>query len=260
MTKYYYVGVSLPSLSFEVPPEISFVEFLNLLRRNLTERDYQKTKSLRRIYDVLNLRSLWLGESLDERGELNTIDIEEALISRIGFPDYVYEFMERYETLADRLHHFPWLLSRFFQEAIANSEGFVKNYLQFEREWRLIFSGFRAKKLGRDLSVELQYENPEEELIAQLLAQKDAEEYEPPEKYKHLKVLFKKYGDDPLALERAIDYYRFNYIEELVGMTDQFSINRILAYMAQLLIVEKWFELDKNKGIKIVDTIVKGTS
>lgn len=260
MTNYYFVGVYLPPLNFDAAPEISFHEFDDLLRQNLTHADYAKTKKIREMYDILNLRSLWLGEPLDPRGEMQKGEIEEALMTHAGLPDYVYDYLARYESLEDRLKHFPWLLARFFQTAVEDSSGFVRDYLQFEREWRLVFAGFRAKKLRRDLSIELQYENPEEDLIAQMLAQKDAKEYEPPEKYEHLKILFEKYGDDPLALERTLDQYRFDYIDHLLGMMDQFSINHILAYMAQLIIVEKWFELDKNKGLNIVDTIVKGTA
>lgn len=258
MTNYYFVGVYLPALSFDVAPEISFQEFDDLLRQNLTVSDYAKTKKIREMYDILNLRSFWLGQPLDPRGEMQKREIEEALITQAGFPVYLYDFLGRYEKVEDRLRHFPWLLARFFQTAVQESSGFVRAYLQFEREWRLVFAGFRAKKMGRDLRVELQYEDPEEDLIAQMLAQKDAKEYEPPEKYEHLKVLFEKHGNDPLALEKGLDQYRFDYIDQLVGLEDQFSIDHILAYMVQLIIVEKWFELDKNKGLNIVDTIVKG--
>ena len=93
-----------------------------------------------------------------------------------------------------------------------------------------------------------------------MLAQRDAKEFEPPEKYADLKVLFEKYGDDPLALERALDQYRFDFIESRVGMMDMFSINRIIAYMLELVIVEKWAEMDQKKGIEIINQVVKGTS
>ena len=41
-------------------------------------------------------------------------------------------------------------------------------------------------------------------------------------------------------------------------MADTFSIERILAYLVQYMIVEKWFELDKDKGNQIVDRILLG--
>lgn len=257
MSQYYFIGTILPNLSLDTPPEITFHTLDTLLRDNLSPHDYQKTKVIRGFYDILNLRALWAGEEIDQKGELNEYELEEALVNNVGLPDYIYDFLSRHHTIGERLHHFPYLLAKFFQSAEKEKDPFLRKYFNFERELRLVMTGFRAKKLGRDLSVELQYEDPEEDLIAQLLGQKDAKVFEPPEKYQDLKVLFEKYGDEPLMLQRALDEYRFNYIDQLVDMADVFSIDRILAYMAQLTVVEKWFELDKKKGMEIVDTIVK---
>lgn len=258
MTKYYYLGTYLPSLSFDMPLEIKWNELETLLRDNLTEKDYQKVDLIRGLYDLLNLRAYWLKEELDPFGNLDPNELEEALLNnQAELPVYVSDFLEKYNTKEERLHHFPFLLSTFFKQAAESSKGFLRDYLSFERELRLVMTGFRAKRLGRDLSIELQYENPEEELIAQILAQKDAKEYEPPEKYQELKGIFKTYADDPLGLQRAIDEYRFNFINQLVNLSDQFSIESILAYTTQFMILQKWFQLDKQKGNEIVDIIVK---
>lgn len=257
MAKYYFVGTSIPALSFDAPPEISFAQLEALLRNNLSPQDYDKILDIRRFYDILNLRSLWLEEDFDPRGEMTQLEMEEALVDGIGFPSYIYEFMDRYPQKEERLRHFPFLLGKFFQTAKNLKDPFLRHYFNFERELRLVMTAFRAKKLGRELSVELQYENPEEDLIAQLLAQQDAKTFEPPEKYQDLIVLFEKYGRDPLALQKALDAYRFEKIEDFVNLGDLFSIERILAYFTQFLLVEKWFELDKAKGIEIIDTIVK---
>jgi Protein of unknown function (DUF2764) len=259
MKKYYFIGTMLPSLSFDEPPEISFAELEVLLRENLSQNDYEKTAAIRQFFDILNLRLFWLGEELDPKGDLSPQALEEALISRVGLPDYVYDFVDTYPKIEDRIHHFPFLLSRFFQSVETDTlkDPFLRRYLAFERELRLVMTAFRAKKLKRDLSYELQYENPEEEIIAQILAQQDAKTYEPPEKYQDLKALFDKYGDDPLALQKAIDEYRFAAVENFVDMADTFSIERILAYFIQFIIVEKWFQLDKAKGMQMIDTLVK---
>jgi len=258
MAKYYFVGTLLPSLSFDAAPEISPEKLETLLADNLSERDYNKTLILRRFYDILNLRAFWRDEEFDPRGRLSSLEMGEALMSRAGLPAYVYDFVDRYPKKEDRLHHFPFLLAKAFQSAASFKDPFLRHYLNFEREIRLVMTSFRAKKLGRDLSVEFQYEDPEEELIAQLLAQQDAKTYEPPEKYKDLKVIFEKYGDDAMALQRALDQYRFDVVENMVDMADTFSIERILAYLVQYIIVEKWFELDRDKGIQIVDKIIVG--
>lgn len=259
MANYYYIGTALPPLSVDASPEMTLKEVDQLLRDNLSEKDYRKVRSLRTLYDILNLRSLWLGEALDPWGNLNENDLEEAWLSQVGLPSYVYDLFAAYEKKEDCLRHFPLLLARFFQQAKEDEDEFLKEYFEFEREWRLVFIGFRAKKLGRDLNVELQYENPEEDLIAQMLAQKEAKQYEPPEKYQNLKGLFTQFSEDPLGLERALDEYRFNYVENLASTADSFSIKRILAYMIQLSIVQKWLE-DKARGEKIIDEIMKDTA
>jgi len=257
MSNYYFVGSILPTLSFETESEINFLELDQLLKDNLTQKDYQKTKIIRRFFDILNLRSLWVNESIDPRGEMSVYEIEEALITNVGLPDYIFDFLARYQTLEDRLENFPFLLANFFKDAQQEPDPFLKAYFTFERELRLVMTGFRAKKLGRDLGLELRYENLEEEIINEIISQKDAKVFEPPEKYETLKFYFDKFGEEPLVLQKALDEYRFNFIDQLVDMSDAFSIERILSYMIQLIIVEKWFELDKAKGMQIVDIIVK---
>lgn len=255
MTNYYFVATALPPLQLGVPPEITFEEFDNLLKDNLTAEDYAKTQVVRRFYDIQNIRAFWKKEGLDPRGNLNELTLEEALLTREGFPDYVYDFLDAYETIEDKLHNFPRLVAMFFQYESEEAEGFLREYLNFEREWRLVLTGFRAKQLGRDLSAELQFEDPQDDFVAQILAQKDAKVFLPPDGYEDLQPLFEEHGASPLELYQALCEYRFYKIESLLGI-DLFSIDVILGYMAQLITVEKWIELDKKKGLDIMDKVV----
>lgn len=257
MSNYYFLGTFLPELTVDAKPEITFAELDVLYRDNLSPRDYEKVLAVRSIYDILNIRSFWLEEEIDPRGDLDPLGLGEALFTRSGLPDFVYEFMDRYPKKEDRIHHFPFLLATSFRQSAGVKDPFLRHYMNFERELRLVMTAFRAKKLGRDLSVELQYEDPEEDLIAQLLAQKDAKSYEPPEKYRELKTIFEKYGDLPMALQKAIDEYRLKMIDQLVDMADVFSIERMLAYFCQFLIVEKWHEIDREKGVQMIQKIVR---
>lgn len=256
MVDYYFLGTLLPDLKIDEPPELGFIEFKRLLKDNLTSSDYAKTETLRNFYDIINLRSYWKGEPLDPVGNLTENQMEEALVTRSMLPPDVFAFMDKYEKQEERLRHFPELLSTFFREAINNATGFFKFYLTLEREIRLILVAFRAKTLGRDLFTELQYEDPDEELIAQILAQKDAQTYEPPEKYAELKHFFEMYRDKPIDLQKALLEYRFDKIDEKLGL-QLFSIDRILAYMVELIMVEHWQQMDKQKGLEIVDSMLK---
>ncbi|MBA3817135.1 MAG: DUF2764 family protein [Parachlamydiaceae bacterium] len=256
---YYFLGTLLPELHIGEPPEIGFREYEQLLKENLSDSDFDKTRTIRNLFDILNLRFYWKEEPLNELGNHTESELEEAFATQSMLPSYVFNFMEKYESKSERLQHFPALLSTFFTKEIEDSSGFFKAYLTLERELRLILVAFRAKKLNRDLLIDLQYEDPEEQIIAQMLAQKDAAVYEPPEKYEQLKIIFEKYQNQPLELQKALVEFRFNKIEEMLGL-DLFSADRALAYLVELILVEQWQQMDQQEGLKIVDSMLKDIS
>jgi len=256
MSNYYFLGTRLTTLSIDQPAEITFEEFDQLMRDNLTAKDYAKAEVIRRFYDLENIRNYWNKEPFNPYGMLDANELEDALITGHGLPDYIYGYIDKYERKEDRLKHFPELIAAYTHEELSHLTGFVKKLLRFEREWRLVMVGFRAKKLGKDVAWELQFEDPEDEIVQQILAQKDAKTFEPPEKYAALKPIFQKYQDTPLALHQALSQYRLDKIDEMVEF-DQFSFEMILAYMVRLLIIENWQHLNKEKGLEIVNKIIE---
>jgi hypothetical protein len=256
---YYYLGTVLPDLALGKSPEISFQELKDLLKDNLSANDEAQMRVIRRLYDILNIRALWLNDPLDPHGNADENELEDALISEVGLPDYVYGFLDSHDSQSDRLRYFPGLIAQFFSVESSRASGFLKEYLSFERSSRLMITALRSKRLGRDLLVELQYEDPEDPLVAQILSQKDAKSYEPPEEFQDLKALFEKHHRNPLDLEQALCEYRFNHIDYLIAF-DPFSTRKILAFVAQFIIVEKWMALDRKKGTDLIHSILKELS
>lgn len=256
MVRYYFAATALPPLSLETPPELHFDAVMFILQVNLRAADLAAVQVLRRFYDIQNARALWLGFVHEPYGNLDRYALEEAIHKKEGLPDYVIDFLERYQTTEQRLSHFPALLAAYYRCESAKAKGFLRHYLTFEHQWRLVMTALRAKELGRSLAAELQYEDPYDDFIAQLLIQKETSTLEPPEGYKDLKFLFEEHREDPMALHRALCQYRFEKIEELLGV-DLFTIDRILGYVAQLITVEQWFLLDRQAGMKVVDAIAK---
>lgn len=268
MAEYYFLASLLPRLEIGHMPTLGFFELRELMRINLTPTDYEKVKTLLKMIDLDNLRALWTGEPFDPRGNYNKDELEEVFLEKpwSDHPDdssslkdyfsqsFLKDFLASYQTKEERLAHFPRLINRFLETGAAVETGFLRDFFAFEREWRLIMVGFRAKKLGRNIDVELQYEDPTDPIVAQILAQKDAKNYEPPFEYKELKPIFDAYADSPLELQKALYEYRFQQIFELMD-AQHFSIDRILGYIAQLLLVENWQALNVQKGIEIIDSI-----
>lgn len=257
MGNYYFVITSLPPLSLHERPEISFEELMARLEMNLSKKDLEKTGVLRHIVDIYNIRALLTEEPVDPRGNLNEKELDEALLVHIVLPDYVFDFLDQFEKAADKVRHFHGLLARFFNEEIPKQKGFLKKYLAFERGWRLVLLAIRAKQLGRDVARELQFEDPADPLVAQILVQKDSEVYEPPQEYAEIKEIIASCYADPWAENRAFAEYRFRKIEEL-SENGPFTIDKVLSYIAQLMIIEGLNELDAERGGMILETFKSG--
>jgi hypothetical protein len=257
MSQYYFLASMLPPLEIGHRPLLPYEELKSLLDEALTPFDNKKLVLLRRLVDIGNIRSFICSEPLAPWGNLSYSQLEEALTSQEGLPDYVFDFYNKHSSHEERIRHFSQLFASFFEEAISQTTGFLRDYFIFEREWRLIMMGFRAKKLNRDLVAELQYEDPEDLTVAHLLAQKDARSYEPPHGYEDLKEVFHTYTNNPMKLYKHMCNYRFYKIEEC-ERGELFSLDVLLSYIARLMIVEKWIELELREDEIELDSLMKG--
>jgi hypothetical protein len=119
----------------------------------------------------------------------------------------------------------------------------------------LVLTALRAKEAGRDIVRELQFEDPYDPFIANILAQKDSSDFIPPKEYEDLKILFVEKAHNPEKLNRAISEYRMKKIEEMEDEESPFSIDQVLGYVARFLIVDSWFQLDREQGRLEVDKL-----
>lgn len=273
MAEYHFLAALLPPLEIGHVPTLGFPELKELIKVNLTPQDWEEFRTLLLLVDFENFRSLWSGEPLDPRGNYTKEELQQSLIdlswpNNVEFPLYLKDYLQKYPTDAARFAHFPQLMSTFLDVEKEKHSGFIKEYFTFEREWRLVMTGFRAKKLGKNIDLELQYEDPEDPIVAQVLAQKDAKVFEPPFEYKELKPIFEAYEDSPAELQKALIEYRFGKIIEfqnagifslhrLLGYTSRILLDHILGYTARLMIVENWMELDVQQGLQTIDIIEK---
>ncbi|NGX59218.1 MAG: hypothetical protein KR126chlam3_00365 [Chlamydiae bacterium] len=258
MNNYYFVAPSLPSLVLGETPEITFGQLINLLNLNLNKGDLKMVSVLRLLVDLENLRALYSDEPIDSRGNLSEKELDEALLVQADLPEYVFEFLGKFEDNKEKVRHFFGLLSRYYAEEIERQKGFLKDLLIFQREVRLVLAALRAKKMKRDILQELQFEDFTDPFVAHILAQKDMEEYEPPMEYQDLKQNILACGDDPWEQYKTVISYAFNHIEEMTGYP-LFSIDWILGYVARLMLIEKWNELDEEKGEEFVHKFKTGT-
>jgi hypothetical protein len=251
MTNYYFLLSAFPPLTLDKKPELSFKEVKDLLVLNLTPEDLRLVEKLLGPIDLYNIWALWMGIPLDDRGQFNANELEEELLVRARLPLYISDFLDQYESTQDRLRYFSSLFVSLYRDEQPKLRGFLLKYYQFERDLRLVLTALRAKSSGRDIIRELQFEDPTDPLIAEIFAQKDAPDYTPPREFEDLKAIFVENSDEPQKLNRAILEYRFNKIEEMEENQD-FGIDRVLAYVARLMISESLAALDTDKGMELI--------
>ncbi|NGX38397.1 MAG: hypothetical protein K1000chlam2_01570 [Chlamydiae bacterium] len=252
MHNYYFVAPSLPVLVLGENPEISFAELMQRLELNLDREDLKKIEVIRRATDLHNIRSLYLEKPLDAHGNLSEKELDEALLVEADLPGYVFEFLGQFDETKEKARHFFGLLSRYYAEEIPKNEGFLRNLLEFQREVRLVLAALRAKKTGRDITEELQFEDFTDPFVAHILAQKDMDNYEPPIEYQDLKENLRSCGDDPWQQYQVIMECEFERIEDMSGYP-LFALDWILGYIARLMLVEKWAALDPERGKEMID-------
>ncbi len=257
MNRYPFIIASLPVVQIGTKPEVSFKDMEDLLALNLMSFDRKKVAALLQLIDIDNIKAFWLGLPLHPAGSMNAKELEEALLVKDFLPSFVIDYLERYETTEQRLDHFPSLYVSLYQEMVSYSDGFIRSYYIMEREIRLVLAALRAKQMGWDLTEQLQFEDMDDPFVMQILVQKDAEDYTAPQEYESLKDLFMENRLDPMKLYRSLLQYRFQRIVDLEEQYLSFSIDRILGFLARLMMVEMWSQLDEQKGLSLVDDLSK---
>ncbi|HXF29662.1 MAG TPA: DUF2764 family protein [Chlamydiales bacterium] len=262
MAKYYFITTLLPQLKIGAPTEIDFRELDHLLRQNLTPHDFANVTLLRRLVDLENVRLMWQGkyvdgELIESGGNFDEKELEEILLHHEKLPDYLSQYMESYEEKSQRIAHFPELLRDFFRVERKKAIGFTEKFLTFEWQWRLVMTALRAFDLGRNLEQEFRFEDPEEPFIQYILEQKTSPSFDPPDAFKPLKTIFETKKSNPLELNLMLSEWRFEKIDEMVGW-HTFDIDRVLGFVVQFDICERWLRLDKKKGLQVVDRVAEG--
>lgn len=259
LNDYYFLATLIPPIKLGERIELPYSELKLLLSLNLAQKEMHQVELLRRYYDIQNMRNIWLGNSVEPYGNYAQEELEEALIAERGFPDYINQFLKNFPETKDRLFYFSKLMNDYYKETLRGAKGFLRRYMKFEREWHLVMVALRARTLDRNLAAELQFEDPEDPFVAQILAEKDSTPYAVPEPYLRLKVLYDKYVDYPLDLHQALVGYSFDYVEEYLEL-DAFSFDRIMGSLIETILAEKWLALDRERGEKILSTLLEGVS
>jgi Protein of unknown function (DUF2764) len=248
MKRYFYLAASLPELGLDFKPNITFNDFIEDAKTYLKKEDYEFVTIIRELIDIENIRRLLLEQSIDDRGNLTETALDEAVLGKVDLPSYAVDFLDNFSDTKSRLDNFASLYAGFFSFYKNTKNSSLNQYLSFEHELRLWIALLRAQKMGQDFSQALQFEDSKDSLIMSMLVQNQNPDLSIPDEFKKLKSIFESFSANPVTLQKKIEEFRLNKIDELV-QDKFFSIDVILGFIAKLLIIEQWQSLNHEEGL-----------
>ena len=110
MKGYFFLSSFLPKLQFDFPGTSSFDDLILLYRDNLSSNDMKKVWLIRHFIDLENVCQFLREEPIDKHGNFSESELSLALDLQEGFPQYLFDYLENYQTLEDQIRFFSSVL------------------------------------------------------------------------------------------------------------------------------------------------------
>ena len=259
ISKSYYCLVSgLPDLMIgdsKLPVSIS--EFRDLLSEELSQGDFNLVKLLLLPFDHLNIiNSLFENENkeFDKKGNFPK-DIIENLTDKkeleLGIdydvPVYIIKCIKEVvfsENDVDEVSAEMLFTNEYYNVLNQSSNKFIRSYGNFDQQIRNIVAALNGRKFSINMDDQLIGNNE----ITEALKKNRANDFGLSVDVEIMDQLLQIYEtSDILERELKLDKMRWAFIEEKIFF-EYFSIDRILAFVIKLMIVERWFALDVERG------------
>ncbi len=253
-----FVSGSLPPLEFDSKPDINSPLLRSLFEENLSKRELKKIHVLQFWIDLSNIQNaMYKTKSFDPRGMFSEDMLKMLLKEGDGLPEYVTSFFADFTTEAERKRNFLALVAGYFQEERKKAKGFVREFLEFEHNIKILLTGFRTKRLGRDVARELQFEDSADPIVQMVLLQKNTSgSFVFPLEFRELEEKLEEAGRDPVLQYEAIMKFRFDYYSEQ-AWSHPFALRALAATMMRVWILEDLFALREEKGEEILNKVVE---
>ncbi len=266
MAKNYYCLVAgLPDILLgDKKVLFTSIALRDMLREELTGQDFSMVQALYLPFDHYNLINLLYQQKkeFDPRGNYTTLELEvltdkknlEAL-EGADFPSYLVEFAKQIlfaEEAIEKVSAEVILFRKYAEYLNQYSNVFLKEFLKFEINQKNVFTALTARKY------EIDYENEligEGEVVEALLKSR-SRDFGLANELDYIESLIQIYEDENIMeRELKIDRLKWNYLDEITFF-NYFTVERVLAFVYKLLMVERWIALDEEEGKKMFQQLV----
>ena len=263
--EYYCLVAGLPDLMLER-------DVKNFDSKALIEDVYERTKeqdhkSIRELflpYDHLNVHNLLQGREdlFNEKGFYSLEFLKEHLNTPEEMPQYMIDIIRKFglgHELGDQsdeyhnMAHYTW--SRFYEEIETNSTNrFIRSWWHFDQILRNIQGAWMCRKLGIPMKEQLVGWGE----IIDHFVKNNLPDFGLRHEVMLGDQIFNLLEEDLDILEREFrfDQIRWQIADELT-IFNYFDIDKVLAFLAKVNILDRWMKLDKERGAVLFDGLVK---
>ena len=238
---YTFLECYLPPISFDIKPEMDLRELNELFELNLSSVDKNRLGKLRTLIDVYNLRSYLTADRLSLGGSIESDEISYCLEQELGYPPFVFDYLEKYKDINERIHHFRELLLAVYDWLLENITDFLFDFIEYDRKLWITSMAYLSKKRDRDLKEDLDFLDPHDPLTTLLLAQHESEHFEFPEGLEGIDLELDVAFKDPLKEMEMVSRLRFNFCQTYL-QTAPFTLDSIFAYYTMVWVLSDFYE------------------
>ena len=171
-----------------------------------------------------------------------------------SLPVYINEFLSDYKNDALRYNVLPenvlsWM---YYDYMFTSKNAFVRNFAEFSMNVKNLNAALNARKYGFNIEREIIGNND----FAQALRTSTAKDFGLSLEFRYVEELVSLFANDNIIeREKGIDLMFWNYLEDAT-VFEYFSLERVLAFMLRLMIVERWSKLDSESGKRVFMELV----
>lgn len=248
---YYYLIAGLPDILLdETRSRLSMVDLLEELREQLHPEDYRLLQVLFLKDDNANVLNLLLKNNKTFRKEgVYTYDF---LVEQIKEPDdrihyYLREFIDLFKNNERDDPEKAWdnvLEEYFFGFLLDISNEFVREWFSLQLNMNNINTALNCRKYEIPVESQLIGDND----VVQSILRSNARDFGLSQDFPVIEQIIAAWEqENMLEREKALDTIRWNWINDHTFFY-YFTIERVVGYLLQFQMVERWMSLDRKKG------------
>ncbi len=263
---YYCLVAGFPDL---IPDDkklhFSSVELRNYLREELHPADFELVKLFYLPWDHENIINLVFETEFewDRRGNYSRETLEQfvdkkqlELIDSSEFPSYLIDFIEFFH---DDEEEFPktaaikFLTEGWYKTLVESGNSFVAKFAEFRQNMANIILALNGRK--HDIPFEEAIIGDDE--VTHALKRSKARDFGLANEINDIETIVQIFEiENILDRELKLDNHTWQFIDEATFF-NYFTIEKVLGLVQKIFIVERWFELDKEKGQQIFNRLLE---